>query len=1071
MAYRFPSVDALLVAVHNGVLPAEVLASPVGFVRAEDGVLWVDAPLPSSVEDLLLRLDVTRGPLPAGRQLATSWVGVIQPTETGVADDAPGEVLFLTPNALELAGEMLRLGCDRQALCFLNDGTALIHTHGPPLWTTLRAVERDVQAFVPAGPPGVWLEIGTDHALKKFLRPPSDQLLVMASDGRIRALPNGPWHDLYALTDIVVSPPTDEVAIAPPRRLEVPLKLARGGVDEKPTLWVLRKQAIEQVDALVGSLPEAVLHRLLFAVAIGQDEPVVILRARTEDTVLELDAEAHAPLARITNLFRPHRFHIEPPLRRDRIRELLAPPPDEIGWLAPGPEGRFTLQRIADAAFQPLADWVDYLADRDAEALDAWRRSTRFEFEAFRNIGVEWAEAPQEAQVQPDEPVQEAPIMAVETERPARKRSARPRTAPAQPVAAPASIPSVEPSELERRLAEVENRFVEMDLPADAPERQELWVDMAQLNTGLARRGDASLCWGRGLWELAPEQEGAMARRWADEEALAAGWSNRDQALTAGPTMETPTPGHVRAVAAALMASASNDEAVENVHAVTVWLDRFDDDLDVRTFWLARYALSKLAGGDTVLLGRGRDRALQRIIMGLSVERDLPTFLRFVHLSGQADSMTAGVLSRQLEELLKAFNTTERQHNIMEADPAWTAAYVHLGIAWGFARLGRAPRARALRQAALDSLDRSDVVHRVLTDLYNARIDQALEGKPPESALPSEVTGALNDLGAMRRYLVDRLRQNSRILETQERLNPMYGYLAAAQFGEQDPRGSEFQELRSTSDVGRIAEVITEILNTATKAEPAERARLFDGALDFFPSCAAGVAAPWLEQVADQVSDMQPMDRIRVLEECLMVAGLFGRRDLANDLMDNITSSFTAVEPGRVGECVAGLNRMVRNMRRFGLQRHLRGLLDALDGLIKGRTTDALVARLTLAAGRAAVGDVADARPKLEKGFDALAEGLLIVDRLRVTRAMADALGHTPIEEATAGLARLRTQLPRVTDGQSTNSHFCLSVVSFMESLVLGYVSEDLVLGDQGRRWLDEDEYLVRRRIHRDART
>jgi hypothetical protein len=37
-----------------------------------------------------------------------------------------------------------------------------------------------------------------------------------------------------------------------------------------------------------------------------------------------------------------------------------------------------------------------------------------------------------------------------------------------------------------------------------------------------------------------------------------------------------------------------------------------------------------------------------------------------------------------------------------------------------------------------------------------------------------------------------------------------------------------------------------------------------------------------------------------------------------------------------------------------------------------------------------------------------------------------------------------------------------------MEGLILGYASEDLALGDVGRRWLDEDEYLVRRRIERD---
>ena len=65
-------------------------------------------------------------------------------------------------------------------------------------------------------------------------------------------------------------------------------------------------------------------------------------------------------------------------------------------------------------------------------------------------------------------------------------------------------------------------------------------------------------------------------------------------------------------------------------------------------------------------------------------------------------------------------------------------------------------------------------------------------------------------------------------------------------------------------------------------------------------------------------------------------------------------------------------------------------------------------------------------------------------------------------------MSQLETQLPQITDSLSTNSHFCLSMVEFIECLVLGYVSEDLALGELGRRWLDEDEYLVRRRVHRD---
>jgi len=37
--------------------------------------------------------------------------------------------------------------------------------------------------------------------------------------------------------------------------------------------------------------------------------------------------------------------------------------------------------------------------------------------------------------------------------------------------------------------------------------------------------------------------------------------------------------------------------------------------------------------------------------------------------------------------------------------------------------------------------------------------------------------------------------------------------------------------------------------------------------------------------------------------------------------------------------------------------------------------------------------------------------------------------------------------------------------------VVLAVVSDDFTMGSQARRWLDDDEFLVRRRIHRDLKT
>jgi hypothetical protein len=88
--------------------------------------------------------------------------------------------------------------------------------------------------------------------------------------------------------------------------------------------------------------------------------------------------------------------------------------------------------------------------------------------------------------------------------------------------------------------------------------------------------------------------------------------------------------------------------------------------------------------------------------------------------------------------------------------------------------------------------------------------------------------------------------------------------------------------------------------------------------------------------------------------------------------------------------------------------------------------------------------------------------------RLDLTRALALAYAQAPIGNALGGIARLAGGLTGITDNLGTNSHYCLSVLHFIESLVLGITSDDLALGETGRRFVEDDEHLIRRRLHRD---
>ena len=84
--------------------------------------------------------------------------------------------------------------------------------------------------------------------------------------------------------------------------------------------------------------------------------------------------------------------------------------------------------------------------------------------------------------------------------------------------------------------------------------------------------------------------------------------------------------------------------------------------------------------------------------------------------------------------------------------------------------------------------------------------------------------------------------------------------------------------------------------------------------------------------------------------------------------------------------------------------------------------------------------------------------------------AYAGAIGQAPVEVAQKRLEEIFRHLEGIKDTYTTSTHFSVSRLNVVESVVLAVVSDDFTMGTQARRWLDDDEFLVRRRIHRDMR-
>jgi cellulose synthase operon protein C len=159
------------------------------------------------------------------------------------------------------------------------------------------------------------------------------------------------------------------------------------------------------------------------------------------------------------------------------------------------------------------------------------------------------------------------------------------------------------------------------------------------------------------------------------------------------------------------------------------------------------------------------------------------------------------------------------------------------------------------------------------------------------------------------------------------------------------------------------------------------------------------------------------------------------------------------------------IEQSLRALRRVGLRKEIAELLAEVERAVPAAR---LRTRLALAAGIASLGDLSRALPIVEQAHETLTGSITMHDRLELTRALAIAYSQTPLSIALHGIAALASQLRVITDSFGTNSHYCLSVLHFVDALVLGITSDDLVLGETGRRLVEDDEYLIRRRLHRD---
>jgi cellulose synthase operon protein C len=554
---------------------------------------------------------------------------------------------------------------------------------------------------------------------------------------------------------------------------------------------------------------------------------------------------------------------------------------------------------------------------------------------------------------------------------------------------------------------------------------------------------------------------------------------------------------------------------------VREYLDRNENLLGVRTIWLAWWHLAQAGGhADVLTLARVRDRLLHRLLSeGLNKERDLPYFLR---TAGEQNSDRMRLVR---DRAIKVHKLVEKWHqregpskrNSLESSPPGEVnkPYLALVFAFAMAKLGEVTHARDLVQVASNSLsqwtDANGVVHPAISFLFDAfswRIENAIRGKPHEGQLPSTMLARLdmldavhdkvrNGAGVNSRYIVERMLHESWII------NPVLGpdpYAKNRQSGTGLIR--QLAETMIERDPIKISQSITNLLKTNAGAD--DRLRVLAAAFHLAPKVGEEFTLSLLRLIRfefdrplDKKAPPEHMAHRPEFQRTIVRYALFAAAhfDHADHVRDVFTLFIRLIESQSAEDRLLTVNEFakdgIRSLRRFGFRDEIGLFLSKVSELVvQGKSfpelqrqaglkwPELLTSMLAIAEGWLYFGNAEKAKPYLDEAratlFEPSTRGIDFEKNFlhitRLVRAYVSVIAHERPEHALDLIDELFIRLGRLPNAKTTGPYYSALHLNIVEDVVRSLISDNMSLGDQARRWLDDDEYLVRRRIHGDMR-
>jgi len=702
-------------------------------------------------------------------------------------------------------------------------------------------------------------------------------------------------------------------------------------------------------------------------------------------------------------------------------------------------------------------------------------------------------------------PVTESPVVAPRPPTPRRKRlqAATPERVEQQLASAEALVHGADRT-LRRR--ELEAQLLDEFPRLTQQQRAERWAELGAVYGATGNPRDAALCWINAIWESASPPV-VWLEQWLLAESRIAKQTSPQVKLDRW--LSEPGRFGVGRVVAAYSAWAAHQspprsDLLTALPQVLSFLDQHFDDLPARAAWLARLAVTRLCDGDALGLARWRDRILARLRdRGPGLDLDEPSFLRFHGTAEPERFQTAqDWLVRTREPILAWVNrlgsTGRLQFAGIDPEIDCTAGYAQLMLAWGLGQLGERTRSLDWAARARKLLTRTagpqvdPAVHLLLVDLFHHRIRDAQEGRSARPGLPGELQTRYDQLTEFSRYAVDKCRRFVRILEPVNRVREYTGK-EFKEFWGHDRLGERLFVLAEHPDPAYLTEE-TRTLLAACAAEPSSEIvpRVVFTLLEVAPHLQASVvgallshviaALDWLETwlQTGRWDETERAERLlsfqaRLLENAFTTAVWFNQIAAVRPLVAHLLRH-VPTDTGLRQAVTRAAGQLFRSFRKLGYRseaEELSAILDPARG--DGWPSDAPFppSRLGLAVGWFAAGDEEAGTRILDEARDRL---FLIGrgddrDRTRLAIVYAEALGFAPPRIALGRLGEIFQRLDRITVTGSTNRYFTLKPLELIDTVIRSVVTEEFSLGPAVRGWLDDDEFLIRRRIHRDLAT